>query len=255
MLFRSGGTPKLKLCQISFRYLTLPDMAATTTSPDPASDLGPGLGPGSDPGSEPPVRRVPTQARSRRRVERILAAAERLVVEMGVEALSTRDVARVAEVPVASLYQYFADKEDVLLALAERDMAEMDEQVAADVAALPSLDLPALVRATIGAFVAVYRRRPAFVVIYLRGRTNTALAQYGRVHNARLAASLREVALAAGLCDERLTGQIAELAVEVGDRMMQLAYEHRLDGDPLLVEETIVMLTAYLERFATAGAA
>ena len=150
-----------------------------------------------------------------------LAAAERLVVEMGVEALSTRDVARVAEVPVASLYQYFADKEDVLLALAERDMAEMDEQVAADVAALPSLDLPALVRATIGAFVAVYRRRPAFVVIYLRGRTNTALAQYGRVHNARLAASLREVARLEAERD-------AALAIAAEQKVSATrAYQHR----------------------------
>ena len=83
------------------------------------------------------VRRTPrpAQARSRRRVEAILDAAERLVVERGVEALTTRDIAEAAGVPVASLYQYFADKEDVLLALAERDMDEMDEQVAADLAA------------------------------------------------------------------------------------------------------------------------
>ena len=48
----------------------------------------------------------------------ILDAAARLVVERGVDALTTRDIAEAAGVPVASLYQYFADKEDVLLALA-----------------------------------------------------------------------------------------------------------------------------------------
>lgn len=200
-------------------------------------------------------RRVPTQARSRRRVEAILDAAERLVVEHGVEALTTRDIAQAAEVPVASLYQYFADKEEVLLALAQRDMDEMDEQVARDIAALPAVTIDAVVAATMAAFVEVYRRRPAFVVIYLRGRTNAAVAAFGRVHNARIAATLREFVLDAGLCDERLTPAIAELAIELGDRVFQLAYEHRLDGDPVLVAEGVALLTAYLHRFAPGGGA
>ena len=45
----------------------------------------------------------------------------RLVLERGVDALSTRSIAEAAQVPVASLYQYFADKESVLLSLVDRD--------------------------------------------------------------------------------------------------------------------------------------
>lgn len=197
------------------------------------------------------TRRVPTQERSRRRVSEILDAAERLVVEHGLEALTTRDIAQAAGVPVASLYQYFGDKEEVLLALAERDMVEMDEQVALDVAALDHLSVASLVGASMRAFVDVYARRPAFVEIYLRGRTNQAVARFGRLHNARTAATLRELALAEGLCDDGLTPSIAELAVEVGDRCFQLAYEERIDGDPALVDEAIALLVSYLERHAT----
>jgi hypothetical protein len=40
------------------------------------------------------------------------------------------------------------------------------------------------------------------------------------------------------------------LAVEVGDRVFQLAYEHHRAGDPALVEEGIVLMSAYLERYA-----
>ena len=47
--------------------------------------------------------------------------------------------------------------------------------------------------------------------------------------------------------------EAAELAVEVGDRVFQLAYEHDADGDPTLVEEGVLMMTAYLERYATAA--
>lgn len=198
-----------------------------------------------------PRRRVPSQARSRRRVEAVLDAAAPLVVEHGVEAVTTRAIAEAAGVPVASLYQYFADKEAVLLALADRDMAEMDEQVLADLAALPVLSVAAVVEATMRAFVSVYQRRPAFVEIWLRGRTNTAVHDYGREHNRRIAATLRDLARDAGLAADTLTEQVALLAVEVGDRCFQLAFEEEPLGDAVLVEEGISLVTAYLERHAT----
>ena len=199
----------------------------------------------------PPKRRVPRQERSRRRVEGILDAAARLVVERGVEALTTRDIAQAAEVPVASLYQYFADKEAVLLALAARDMEEMDAQVAGDLAELDVLTVAGVVRTTMRAFVAVYHRRRAFVEIYLRGRTNPAVAQFGREHNAEVARTLHDFAVEAGLAQRTLTPAMTLLAVEVGDRVFQLAFEHDPAGDPVLIEEGVAMVTAYLERHAT----
>jgi AcrR family transcriptional regulator len=194
------------------------------------------------------TRRVPRQERSRRRVEDLLDAAARLVVERGVEALTTRDIATAAGAPVASLYQYFADKEDVLLALAQRDMAEMDTQVGADLAEVERLTVASLVRTTMLAFVQVYRRRPAFVQIYLRGRTNPALHRFGRDHNKQIAESLWAYARDTGIATDGLTLQSAELAVEVGDRIFQLAYEDDLAGDDILIEEGIAMVTAYLQR-------
>lgn len=198
-----------------------------------------------------PKRRVPRQERSRRRVEDLLDAAARLVVDQGVESLSTRDIAVAAGAPVASLYQYFADKEALLLALAQRDMEEMDAQVAADLANLEELTVEALVRTTMLAFVSVYHRRRAFVEIYLRGRANAAVNQFGREHNAEVAESLHAFAVAAGLARPELTLAMATLAVEVGDRVFQLAFEHDDDGDRVLIEEGITLVTAYLERYAT----
>jgi len=201
----------------------------------------------------PPKRRVPRQERSRRRVEGLLDAAARLVVEQGVESLSTRDIAQAAGAPVASLYQYFADKEDVLLALAQRDMDEMDAQVLEDLGKLEVLSVSSVVRTTMLAFVTVYHRRRAFVEIYLRGRTNAAVHQFGREHNARVAETLFAFARDAGLAGPDLTQQMTLMAVEVGDRVFQLAFEHDFEGDPVLIEEGITMVTAYLERHATAA--
>jgi AcrR family transcriptional regulator len=196
---------------------------------------------------------VPTQERSRLRVERILDAAATLVVKDGLDAVTTQEIARAASVPVASIYQYFADKEDVLLALAGRDMDEMDGEVAAALADVtPSeLTVEALVRITMAAFVRVYHRRRAFVEIYLRGRTNSAVHRFGREHNERIAVTLRSFAIDAGLAGTELTPERALLAVEVGDRIFQLAFEHDDEGDPLVIEEGAVLMAGYLERYAS----
>ena len=75
------------------------------------------------------------------------------------------------------------------------------------------------------AYVTVYARRPSFVEIWLRGRTNAAVHDYGRQHNRRTAAELLEFAIAAGLARPDTPLAATELAVEIGDRVFQLAYE------------------------------
>lgn len=197
------------------------------------------------------VRRTPAQARSRERVERILDAASRIVVDHGVDVLTTRGIAAEAEIPVASLYQYFSDRDAVLLALVERDTLEMDEQVRTDLAALEVLSVRSVVETTMRAYVKVYERRPDFVEIWLRGRTNTAVHDFGRAHNRRTAAEVRAFAIGAGLAKPDLPDHAAELAVEIGDRVFQLAYERDDAGDAAVIEEGIAMVAGYLEKFAT----
>lgn len=184
-------------------------------------------------------------------MEQILDAAAGLVSGKGVDALSTRAIATAAAIPVASLYQYFSDKDAVLLALVERDTEEMDAQVRDDLAALTTLSVRGVVEATMRAYVKVFLRRPAFVEIWLRGRMNSAVQAYGRRHNRRTAAELYELARAAGMVVEDMPLAVAELAVEIGDRVFQLAFEHDLRGDSFLVEEGIEMVATYLERYAT----
>jgi AcrR family transcriptional regulator len=200
-------------------------------------------------------RRVPQQTRSRDRVARLLDAASSLVVAGGVDALGTRAIAAAAQVPVASLYQYFADKDDILLALVERDIEEMDARVATGLADLERPTLDSLVATTMAAFVSVYRERPAFVVIWLRGRGNQSVRDFGREHNRRVAAGLHALASDLGLLAPGTPVRVAELAVEIGDRLFQLAFEDSMTGDPEVLAEAERAVVGYLHLHAAPSGA
>lgn len=78
------------------------------------------------------------RARQKRlRHERILEAAMLLFREAGYDAVRTEDIAAKAEVSVGTLYNYFENKGDLLLALVTLEVEEVLEQGAAVVANPP----------------------------------------------------------------------------------------------------------------------
>ena len=78
---------------------------------------------------QPDKQRKPRQARAQEKVELILEAAMRLMAKGGLEALTTNAVAETAGVSIGTLYQYFKNKEAILDALADREMALLSERI------------------------------------------------------------------------------------------------------------------------------
>jgi AcrR family transcriptional regulator len=80
------------------------------------------------------IRRVPTQERSRKRVETILDAAAAVFAETGFEAATTEAIADRAKTSIGSLYQFFPDKIALFEAVAarsiERSRTVVDELLA-----------------------------------------------------------------------------------------------------------------------------
>ena len=68
------------------------------------------------------LRRRPTQRRSAERYERILNVCAELLDEVGFAGLTTTAVAKRAEVPIGTVYQFFADKSALVHALAARNL-------------------------------------------------------------------------------------------------------------------------------------
>ena len=67
------------------------------------------------------------QQRSRERRRRILDAATHVFGERGLAVASLTDVARVAEVPLPSIYDYFPDKESLIASIPGRNFEELYE--------------------------------------------------------------------------------------------------------------------------------
>ncbi len=75
-------------------------------------------------------RKTPLQSRSRERVELIIASAEKLLKEIDLSKITTSRIAEEACIPVGSIYQYFKDRDEILLALGEKVLNEEDQKIA-----------------------------------------------------------------------------------------------------------------------------
>lgn len=68
-------------------------------------------------------RKAPSQQRSARTVDRIVDAAIIVFDDVGYEAATTNEIARAARVSIGSLYQYFPNKDALLVEIARRHLA------------------------------------------------------------------------------------------------------------------------------------
>jgi AcrR family transcriptional regulator len=108
-------------------------------------------------------RKVPRQERSRLTVEAILDAAARVFERHGYAAGTTNRIAERAGVSIGSLYQYFPNKDAILVALVERHLEEGTAAAGPVLAALAEQRPPVEVamRRLVEAMVALHRERPA----------------------------------------------------------------------------------------------
>ncbi len=112
--------------------------------------------------------RKPQQERSRVTVDAILEAAAQVMREHGADALSTGAVAKRAGVSIGTLYQYFADKEAILDAIADNADAVFAAHLAAAMPRIMSAPIPEAIRLALEATFEVRRKDPALVREVLR---------------------------------------------------------------------------------------
>jgi AcrR family transcriptional regulator len=140
-----------------------------------------------------PVRgRRPARSSGDDRQRAILATAERLLAERSLSALSVDDLARGAGISRPTFYFYFAGKEDVLLELLDRMVAEVGERLAA----LPRIaesEPDRWWRGVLGVFVDVFTAHQA--VSRTLGEARATIPELGRVWSSHLTRWTEETAL------------------------------------------------------------
>lgn len=204
---------------------------------------------------DPGLRRVPRQARSRERVQRVLDTAEQLLIREGTSALTTTRLAQEAGISVGSLYQWYPDLDAVLRALVERysqEFQEIAERFAADAIRQPPRPPAA---AALELFVDAFRARPAFRALWFGGLRSEELRDVARGALAPMAEALASVLAAHHPAASRdRVETVSEMFVFVADALLRQAFRRDPDGDPALLTEAALLLQAYLDtRLVPAG--
>jgi AcrR family transcriptional regulator len=197
----------------------------------------------------PRLRRVPAQARSRARVQRLLDTAEELLSAEGAEALTTTRVAEEAGVSVGSLYQYLPDKGAIVEALARRYLAEFEAlmgELERDIRRNPSGWIDPVGR-LIDTFAAAYRERPGYRALWFGRELSDELRAADRENKVALAQGVRRIALGLGLArDDEYLRVAARAGVLATDSILQEAFRADPSGDVALIEEAKRILRLYL---------
>ncbi|MGF0174087.1 TetR family transcriptional regulator [Streptomyces sp. Marseille-Q5077] len=197
------------------------------------------------------LRRTPQQARSKARLARVLQAAERVLVDEGVQALTTTRIAAEAQVSVGSLYQYLPDRDAIIDALAAGYFARlegaMDDLVRA--AAAEQWDDP--VGVLIDAYAAIYRTEHGFRALWFGSILTEQTRAADREHKRRMADGIRRILLVLGVAqDDEALGRACHAAILAADALAQEAFRRDPEGDPGVLDEARLMLRGYLTGVA-----
>lgn len=193
------------------------------------------------------LRRTPQQARSRARLARVLATAERVLIREGVEALTTTRVAAEAGVSVGSLYQYLPDRDAIIEALAAGYFARLERAMDDLVEAAAEERWTDPVGVLIDAFAALYRAEHGFRALWFGTGLTERIRAADRAHKRRMADGVRRVLLVLGLAeDDAALSRACHAAMLTADALSQEAFRRTPSGDQALLEEAKVMLRGYL---------
>jgi AcrR family transcriptional regulator len=191
-------------------------------------------------------RKQPQQGRSRDTVEAILQATTYLLLRVGYDAMTTNQIAKRAGVNIASLYQYFPNKQAIVATLMKRHVERTRAAMVPLLEHSRGADTESRVRALVEVMAADHAVEPKLHAIF------TALGPqlgFEAVSDADAAiAAERDAwirAMAGTLPDPALSLWVAQTAIHA---VFHAAFIERPDvaSRPELVDELVRLVTPYL---------
>ncbi len=139
---------------------------------------------------------MPTRERGERRRQLILTTAAELLVEAGVEGFTTNALAARAGIAVGSVYQYYANKQAILLALGEFYLDRLGQNTL-DALQLDveGLTIAEMVDRAIQPMIAFQRDNPAFALLDASAEAGAALSRSAQKVDADVLATIQNLYL------------------------------------------------------------
>ncbi|MFF9481625.1 TetR family transcriptional regulator [Streptomyces sp. NPDC014733] len=193
------------------------------------------------------LRRMPVQKRSAERFERLLDACAHVLDEVGYAGLTTKEVARRADVPIGTLYQFFSDREGLIGALAVRNLESFMARVAGRLEREEPGGIAGIVEVTVDEFVTMRRTIAGFGVVDFGAVGQDHLLEPTLDNNTAVAGRLRSLtATLTGGQDDAELDIALRVALECADTVLKLAFATDPQGDARLIAECKRVLNSYL---------
>ncbi len=193
--------------------------------------------------------RRPGGRRGRARLTTLLVAAEALVVDGDVDAITLDAVAERASLPLSTVR---AQADDVRALFDQLVLRLLDRHDAVLNRALPTEPEP-LVEVAAGVYdtyVAHYRAVPAFRALRCSSRFTDRHREWFDRRVRRMLIRVQSRTVPTNLTVEQL-----RIPWTVADAMLEAAFRHEPDGDPVLIDEGRALVRNSVERLVTAPAA
>ena len=196
-------------------------------------------------------RKSPVQQRSRLTVDQILEAAARVFAKRGYAGATTNHIAERAGVSIGSLYQYFPNKDTILVALHARHMESASEVMQRMMEeALSEKKTPEhLLRRFVRQIIEMHASEPALhhVLLYEGPRTPELSEKLHAIEDS-MAHAVEQALAERGGISRTHARHAAYLVVHVVENM---AHEYVIHPPPdmpieVFVEELVTMLSGYI---------
>ncbi len=203
------------------------------------------------PNVEPEVaRRVPTQERAKKRVERIIDAASYVFAEQGYDAATMEEIAARAETSIGSIYQFFPNKLSVFNALARHYHDKL--RVFFDMLlGGPLLEQPwsEILDQGIDALTLFHEREAGFRAVWVGLHLTDEVVTEGEAINREFAKRI-ELVLAAKLhgLPTKMRPVVATMMVEILTAMLIVSARRPAEAKALMTE-TKALLKRYLAPY------
>nr|WP_137723590.1 TetR family transcriptional regulator [Prescottella subtropica] len=153
----------------------------STTSRRPPRRVDPALEVQSDPQELVPRRR-PTQERSRRKFDALLTSSRELLVDVGFESFTCEEVAARAEVPIGTLYQFFANKYVIVCELNRQDLVGVQQELETFSGEVPSIDWLRFLGKFVDHMAGLWTSDPSRREVWLAMQSTPSTRTTGMIH-------------------------------------------------------------------------